>query len=120
MPIKLSYCIVPVILCCYLKGRAQDTTSGKQLEEVVVTATRTLRSIKNVPVPVTVITQDKIERIGALRLNEVLAEQAGLQIISDHGTGIQVQGLSADYILILIDGEPVIGRTAGTLDLTRL
>jgi outer membrane receptor for ferrienterochelin and colicins len=120
MPIKLSYCIVPVILCCYLKGKAQDTTSNKQLEEVVVTATRTLRSVKNVPVPVTVITQSTIERIGALRLNEVLAEQAGLQIISDHGTGIQVQGLSSDYILILIDGEPVIGRTAGTLDLNRL
>lgn len=42
--------------------------------------------------PVTVIGQDKIERIGALRLNEVLTEQAGLQIISDHGTGVQFFG----------------------------
>lgn len=123
MTIKLSYCIVPVILCSCLHAVAQNSqkdTAGRALDEVVVTATRTPRSVKTVPVPVTVITQDKIERIGALRLNEVLAEQAGLQIISNHGTGIQVQGLSADYVLILIDGEPVIGRTAGTLDLTRL
>jgi outer membrane receptor for ferrienterochelin and colicins len=122
--LKQLYYIVPAIFCCYLNATAQqaepDTASRKSLEEVVVTATRTPRSISNVPVQVTVIGQDKIERIGALRLNEVLMEQVGLQIITDHGTGIQLQGLSADYILILIDGEPVIGRTAGTLDLTRL
>ncbi|OQP58554.1 hypothetical protein A4R26_03620 [Niastella populi] len=112
------------MFCCYLKATAQlttpDTASRESLEEVVVTATRTPRTVNNVPVPVTVIGQNRIERIGALRLNEVLMEQVGLQIITDHGTGIQLQGLSADYILILIDGEPVIGRTAGTLDLTRL
>jgi hypothetical protein len=33
----------------------RDTTSRESLDEVVVTATRTLRSVKNVPVPVTVI-----------------------------------------------------------------
>ena len=122
--LKRLYYIVPAMLCCYLNTTAQqtepDTASRESLEEVVVTATRTPRSVNNVPVPVTIIGQDKIERIGALRLNEVLAEQAGLQIITDHGTGLQLQGLSADYILILIDGEPVIGRTGGTLDLTRL
>src|SRR5262245_48914753 len=115
MPLKFTYCLVWALLCACLCKAQTDT-----LSEVVITATRTPRSIKNVPVPVTVITQDKIERIGALRLNELLSEQAGLQIITDHGTGIQLQGLSADYILILIDGEPVIGRTAGTLDLSRL
>jgi len=122
--LKQLYYIVPAMLCCYLNTAAQqaerDTASRGSLNEVVVTATRTPRSVTDVPVPVTVIGQNKIERIGALRLNEVLMEQVGLQIITDHGTGLQLQGLSADYILILIDGEPVIGRTAGTLDLTRL
>src|SRR5690606_5236392 len=44
----------------------------------------------------------------------------GLQVIANHGTGLQMQGLSSDYILILLDGEPLIGRTAGTLDLDRI
>lgn len=92
----------------------------KQLGEVVVTATRTSRSIDNVPVPVNVISSKQIQTIGSLRLNEVLQEQTGLQITSDHGTGVMMQGLSSDYILFLIDGEPVIGRTAGTLELNRL
>ncbi len=89
------------------------------LGEVVVTATRTERSIDNIPMPVQLVSEEQIERIGSLRLDEVLAEQTGLQMISDHGAGLQMQGMSSDYILILIDGEPVIGRTAGTVDLSR-
>ncbi|WP_020532631.1 TonB-dependent receptor [Flexithrix dorotheae] len=92
----------------------------QRLNEVVVSATRTSRSIENIPLPVSVIKAEEIEKIGALRLDEVLLEQAGMQIVSDHGTGLQMQGLSSDYILFLIDGEPIIGRTAGTLDLSRL
>ncbi|MCC9134871.1 TonB-dependent receptor domain-containing protein [Pontibacter silvestris] len=91
-----------------------------ELKQVVVTATRMEQHIKDVPIPVNVISAEQIQRMGSVRLNEVLAEQTGLQIISDHGTGLQIQGLSADYVLILVDGEPVIGRTTGVLDLTRL
>ncbi|MBX2841582.1 MAG: TonB-dependent receptor [Flammeovirgaceae bacterium] len=92
----------------------------QKLNEVVVSATKTSRSIENIPLPIEVISAEEIEKIGALRLDEVLLEQVGMQIVSDHGTGLQIQGLSSDYILFLIDGEPIIGRTAGTLDLTRL
>ncbi len=90
------------------------------LKEVVVTATRTTRSIDDIPLPVDVVSARQIETIGSLRLNEVLQEQTGLQITSNHGTGLMMQGLTSEYILFLIDGEPVIGRTAGTLDLSRL
>lgn len=92
----------------------------ERLKEVTITATRTERDVEDVPMPVDIISSERIEKMGSLRLNEVLQEQTGLQIVSDHGSGLQMQGLSSDYILILIDGEPVIGRTAGTLDLSRL
>lgn len=98
---------------------AQDTLDSRHLQEVVVSATRTERLLKDVPMPVMVIGKEMIERMGALRLNEVLAEQTGIQVVQDHGSGVQVQGLSTDYVLILIDGEPVVGRTKGNLDLTR-
>ncbi len=91
-----------------------------KLGEIVVSATRTNRSVEDLPMPVTVIGQEKIKETGAMRLSEVLREQTGLQVISNHGTGLQMQGLSSDYILILLDGEPLIGRTAGTLDLDRI
>lgn len=92
----------------------------RSLDQVVITATRTETDIENVPVPLQIISKEEIRNIGATRLNEVLLEQTGLLIDSDHGTGLQIQGFAADYALILIDGEPVIGRTAGTLDLSRI
>ena len=36
------------------------------------------------------------------------------------GEGIQIQGLDSEYILILVDGLPLIGRQSGTLDLNRI
>lgn len=90
------------------------------LQEVVVAATRTDRTVEDLPMPVTVLNSEKINQTGGLRLSEVLREQTGLQITSDHGAGLQMQGLDSDYILILLDGEPLIGRTGGTFDLDRI
>ncbi|MDR9365990.1 MAG: TonB-dependent receptor [Balneolaceae bacterium] len=89
-------------------------------ETVVVTATRTRRDIEEVTIPVTVVTGRQIQNSGSVRLDDILGEQTGLQIVNDHGSGIQVQGFASDYTLIMIDGNPVIGRTAGTLDLSRI
>ncbi len=97
-----------------------ESSNTLDSDQVVVTATRTERAADEVPIPVQVITEEQIDQMGSIRLNEVLQEQTGLQMVSDHGAGLQMQGLSSDYILILIDGEPVIGRTAGTTDLSRL
>lgn len=95
-------------------------TSVYESETVVVTATRTRRDIEEVTIPVSVVTGQQIQHSGSLRLSDILGEQTGLQVVNDHGTGIQVQGFASDYTLIMIDGNPVIGRTAGTLDLSRV
>jgi len=97
-----------------------DSLWTVKMPQVVVTATRTARTLRDVPIPTQVVTAQEIEAGGTRRLSDLLAEQTGLALVYDHGAGIQVQGLASDYTLILIDGEPVIGRTAGTLDLDRL
>lgn len=97
-----------------------DSLRTADLGEVVVTATRSERNLTSLPMPVTVVSGQQIKAMGSLRLNDVLAEQTGLFITHDHGTGVQVQGFNPDYTLILVDGEPLVGRTAGTLDLSRL
>lgn len=102
------------------KKNVLDSLAHGNLEEVVVTATRNERTLSSLPMPVTLINQKQIRAMGSLRLNEVLAEQTGLFIQNDHGQGIQIQGFSPDYTLILLDGEPLVGRTAGTLELSRL
>ncbi|UOQ54802.1 TonB-dependent receptor plug domain-containing protein [Hymenobacter cellulosivorans] len=101
-------------------GAADSTMRHLSLREVVVTATRTERALTDVPIPVTVVSQQQIRAMGALRLGDVLREQTGLTTVNDHGQGIQMQGLNPEYTLILVDGEPLIGRTAGTLELSRV
>ncbi len=88
--------------------------------EVVVTATRTAKQIEDVAVPIQVVTSQEIGERGSVRLSDLLATVPGLVLADNHGGGVQVQGFSSDYTLILLDGEPLIGRTAGTLDLSRI
>lgn len=107
-----------------------DTLFSKTLTELVVTATRTERKLSNVAVPVQIISRKTITQSGSVRLNDILSEQTGLYVTSSgattsagggvFGNGIQLQGLSPDYTLILLDGEPIIGRQGGVIDLSRL
>lgn len=100
----------------------KDTASIESLDEVLITATRTLRQLSAIPLPAQIITKKEIRRINSLRLSDILEEQTGLITVPDFGggEGIQLQGLDSQYILILIDGVPIVGRSAGTLDLNRI
>ncbi len=97
-----------------------STIKTEDLEQVVITATRSEKLLSEIPIPMTIIDKEQIEQMGSLRLSEVLQEQTGITLIQEHGQGIQLQGFDPDYTLILIDGEPIIGRTAGTLELSRI
>jgi outer membrane receptor for ferrienterochelin and colicins len=100
----------------------QDTVSTlfSSMDEVVVTASKTATKLGNVTSPISVITKKNIQQAGSLRLKDILQEQAGMSITNGFGAGIQMQGLNPDYTLILLNGAPLVGRTAGVLDLNRI
>ena len=120
------YTICFVFAFLFMKAKAQVTdslsTDTNHLEEVVVTATRTERQLSALPLPVQLIAKTEIKAINAIRLTDLLAEQTGITTVPDFGggEGLQMQGFDSEHILILIDGMPVIGRSAGTLDLNRI
>ncbi len=99
-----------------------DSLKTSQLKEVIVTGTRTERSVATLPLPTQIITGESIRKSGLSRLNEIIQEQTGLITVPDFGggEGIQMQGLDAASVMILIDGQPLFGRSAGTLDLSRI
>jgi outer membrane receptor for ferrienterochelin and colicins len=99
-----------------------DSISTQELDAVLITATRTIRQLSAVPLPVQLISKKEIKAVNSIRLSDILEEQTGLITVSDFGggEGIQLQGLDSQYTLILIDGVPLIGRSAGTLDLNRI
>ncbi|MGF1555137.1 Plug domain-containing protein [Paucihalobacter sp.] len=104
------------------ESREKDSLEVESLSEVLITGTRTLRQLSSLPLPAQIITKKQIQNINSVRLSNVLAEQTGLITVPDFGggEGIQLQGLDSQYTLILIDGVPLIGRLAGTLDLNRI
>jgi outer membrane receptor for ferrienterochelin and colicins len=113
--------ILLLLLLSALSSMAQDSTQFRSdMDEVVITATRSARKLTNVAVPTALIGRKRIEQSGSLRLNDILAEQTGLFITQRFGKGVQMQGLNPDYTLILINGEPMIGRMSGVLDLSRI
>ncbi len=104
--------------------KANDSILHQNLEEVIISATRTQRQLSSLPLPVLLIPKSQIIQSGNVRLNEVLNEQTGIIMTPDvtvgSSDGVQIQGIAADYILVLIDGVPIIGRSSGNLDLSRI
>ena len=92
-----------------------------EMDEIVITGTKTKHLLKGTPVITEVITRNEIEATGAENIGEALEHHVGIVVHRDaHGDGVQLQGLASDYVLILLDGEPQVGRIAGKLDLARI
>lgn len=92
------------------------------LDQVVITATRTEKALKDVPVITQVITARQIETRGFQTVEDVLeSDMPGIEF-NRHGKSndINIQGLEARNVLVLIDGERLAGETRGNIDYSRL
>ncbi|WP_018675665.1 TonB-dependent receptor plug domain-containing protein [Riemerella columbina] len=94
--------------------------SIREIEQVVISGNTFEQKASDVPIPIKIISQKQIQQSGNRRLSDVLLEQTGLVITHNHGTGVQIQGMGPEYSLIMVNGVPLLGRTAGTLDLSRI
>ncbi|RFZ94633.1 TonB-dependent receptor [Mucilaginibacter conchicola] len=104
-------------------------TSTNALNDVNVSAKKynpdNLIDMQRTPMQTTIISRQTIEQMGSRRLDEVLREQTGLAIVNDIGNGsravgLQMQGFGSGYVMILVDGQPMIGRNSGNFDLSRI
>ncbi|WP_437321801.1 TonB-dependent receptor plug domain-containing protein [Sorangium sp. So ce385] len=94
--------------------------------EVVVTGTRTPESSQRATVRTRVISREEAERRGATNVAEALDGELGVQVNSSaygalgNPSAIQIQGFDLDRVLVLEDGERVIGDSGGAIDLSSL
>lgn len=93
------------------------------LETVVVTATRTPKLIKDIPVVTRVITSADIERsgkpdIGALLEQQMPGVEFSVGMAQNHQ--INMSGFGGGGILFLLDGERLAGETLDNPDYSRL
>lgn len=93
-----------------------------ELDEVVVlTPGRREQGRADTVTPTEVFTREEMVENGAENVADALQDVPGIEVVGGvQGTTLRVQGLDPQHTLILIDGEPVIGRVAGAVDLSRL
>jgi len=99
------------LLLATLAATAQDTT-GKRLNEVVVTANKYPQKQRETGKVITVINQTTLQHLSTKTIGEVLNTVAGVTINganNNPGTnlGVSIRGSSFGNALILIDGIPV-------------
>lgn len=112
-----------LVLTCSLPLSAQnETTLSEKLEEVVVTATGTPHTLKDVPVQTEIISRRQIEQLGAASFEDILSQlSAGFDFnAGDMGSQMTLNGLGNNYILIMIDGKRLNGDNGGENDLGRI
>jgi vitamin B12 transporter len=86
-------------------------------DNVVITATRTAKSVNEVLAQVSVITRLDIEEAGAASLVDLLQRRANLDIRATGGPGqtssVFIRGTNATHTLVLIDGQRIASSTSG-------
>ncbi|WP_279029204.1 TonB-dependent vitamin B12 receptor BtuB [Gibbsiella quercinecans] len=87
---------------------AQDTTTAKSEETMVLTANRFPQPVSSVLAPATVVTRDDIDRWQAKSLADVMRRLPGVDVGQNGGLGQQsslfIRGTNSSHVLLLIDG----------------
>jgi len=117
--------LVPVSLCfSLLSFIAAQAMAAEELDNIVVSATRSEAILQNMPIVVTVITAGDIARSGAIHLVDILRSHGGLAISDLFGDGtdasVGLRGFSStsqQNTLIMIDGRRLNNADNGLPDL---
>ncbi|AVM49272.1 TonB-dependent siderophore receptor [Capnocytophaga sp. oral taxon 878] len=106
------------------QGFSQTDNDDKKVElsEVIVTATRAQKYLKDVPITVQVVTADDIRKSQASDFQSFLeTEFAGINFTYDGGMpNINMLGFGGKYVLFLVDGERMAGETFDNIDYNRI
>ncbi|MFG0637807.1 TonB-dependent receptor plug domain-containing protein [Acinetobacter soli] len=91
---------------------ADDSTDATQLDPIVVTASKSEEKASAVPARISVISKEDIEKNPALNLNEILKQDAELNVVQSGGIGqttsIFTRGTNSNQTLVLKDGAALV------------
>ncbi len=105
----------------------QAAEEESELEEVQVSATRSTRTIANIPTRIEVIAGEELDEKGNMKPGDIrmlLAESTGIQTQQTSATSgnssIRIQGLDGKYTQIIRDGFPLYSGFSGGLGLLQI
>lgn len=93
-----------------------------QLDDIVVTSMKCEYNLSNVPIYTEIINKSAIRQSGAVTLGDLMEQTPGISKNYDaHGSfDYNLLGLDSKYILILKDGNPIIGKFNDKVDLDQI
>src|SRR5690606_17879511 len=101
--------------------------AGEQMEEVIISSTRSRRTIANIPTRVEVISGEELEEKGNMKpggirmlLNETTGIQTQQTSATSYNSSIRIQGLDGKYTQLLKDGFPLYSGFSGGLSLLQI
>ncbi|MCQ9615534.1 TonB-dependent receptor [Paenalcaligenes niemegkensis] len=114
------------VLACFLPWAvsAQSLPSVSQLENVIVTASRTAQLESAVIGDVSVIDAATIQRAGQSSVADLLSREHGIEISNTGGpqaqTGIFIRGNESKHTLVLVDGVRINSSVQGSVNLNAI
>lgn len=100
---------------------------SEEMEEVIITATRSSRTIADIPTRVEAISGEELEEKGNMKPGDIrmmLNESTGIQTqqtsATSYNSSIRIQGLDGKYTQILRDGLPLYSDFSGGLSLLQI
>jgi len=94
-----------------------QTDSIINLQDIVVTGTKTPKKKINSPIMINIINSETISNVQACNLSETLSFQTGLRIETDcqtcNYTQLRINGMSGGFSQILINGRPTFSPLMG-------
>ena len=100
---------------------------SEDLEEIVISSTRSTRTIQNIPTRIEFIGSEELDEKGNMKAGDIrmlLAESTGIQVQTTSPTSanasIRIQGLDGRYTQILKDGFPIYSGASSGLGLLQI
>ena len=101
--------------------------SSEELDQVVISSTRSTRSIQNIPTRIVFIGSEELVEKGNMKPGDIrmlLAESTGIHVQTTSPTSanasIRIQGLDGRYTQILKDGFPIYSGASSGLGLLQI
>lgn len=127
---KRNRIIAATALSCFLQAAiAQDIDPDSvfdfsiNMDQVVVTGTRTPKLLKESPILTRLISENDIKKVDATNISDLMqAELPGIEFTysMNQQVSLNMQGFNGNSILFLVDGERLAGETLDNIDYSRL
>lgn len=108
-------------------GILLQVAEDEELDEVILTSTRSSRTIANTPTRIEAISGEELEEKGNMKPGDIrmmLNESTGIQTqqtsATSYNSSIRIQGLDGKYTQILRDGFPLYSGFSGGLSLLQI